>query len=339
VKRLLLITTLLAMCGIALGQDHNFSQFYELPLMRNPALAGIFDCNFRVKSVYRSQWQSVTVPYQTAGLSAEMKLPAGSDDWHTLGLQVIYDVAGDSRFKRIEVLPVYTLHIKVAEENYVSAGIMAGPVNSQFDASKLYWDDQFVNGAFSPANPTQQLLKSTAKNYFELALGAAFTRPLGELGSLYVGVSGYHLNKPQVSFDVANNNKLQPRYGFNAGLTVPSGARNAFTFYTDAFLQGGHQQGMFGGLYTLSLADEYYDDINKSSLHLGGVYRWNDAFIPVVKLDYGQLSFGLSYDVNVSKLKTASQSRGGFEFTLSYRNCSIGGNNNDLPCPKFGKVF
>ena len=62
--------------GIA--QDQNFSQFFELPLMRNPALGGIFDCNFRVKSVFRKQWQSVTVPYQTAAVSMEMKLPSGT---------------------------------------------------------------------------------------------------------------------------------------------------------------------------------------------------------------------------------------------------------------------
>lgn len=338
-KKFILITIFLIL-GIpgAKSQDHNFSQFYELPLMRNPALAGIFDCNFRVKSVYRSQWQSVTVPYQTAGLSAEMKFPAGSDDWHTFALQVIYDVAGDSRFKRIEVLPVYTLHIKVAEDNYVSFGAMAGPVNNQFDASRLYWDDQFVNNQFSPANPTQQLLKNTMKNYFEGALGAAFSRPFGKLGNLYVGVSGYHLTRPIVSFNASNESRLQPRYALNAGLTVPS-VNNAITFYADAFTQGGNRQAMIGGFYTFSLADQYYDDVNKSSLHLGGIYRWADAFIPVIKLDYSQFSFGLSYDVNISHLKTASQSRGGFEFTLSYRNCSIGGSRNDLPCPKFGRIF
>ena len=71
-----------AFSGIA--QDQNFSQFYELPLMRNPALGGIFDCNLRVKSVFRKQWQSVTVPYQTAAVSMEMKLPSNTGNWHNL---------------------------------------------------------------------------------------------------------------------------------------------------------------------------------------------------------------------------------------------------------------
>ena len=121
---------------------------------------------------------------------------------------------------------------------------------------------------------------------------------------------------------------------------MPSGARDAFTLYGNGFWQGGNQMTVFGGFYAISLANEYYDDQNKTSLHLGGVYRWNDAFIPVIKLDYSQFSFGLSYDMNMSKLKTASQGRGGFEFTISYRNCSIGADRSSgLPCPKFGSNF
>ncbi len=39
-------------------QDINFSQFYELPLLRNPALAGIFNGNVRFTAAYRNQWES-----------------------------------------------------------------------------------------------------------------------------------------------------------------------------------------------------------------------------------------------------------------------------------------
>jgi type IX secretion system PorP/SprF family membrane protein len=339
-KKLVILIISIVAGTKSFSQDYNFSQFYELPLMRNPALAGIFDCNFRMKSVYRNQWQSVTVPYRTAAISAEMKFSAGGGNWHSLGTQVVYDIAGDSKLKKIQVLPVYTFHLEVAEDNYLSLGMMGGPVNTQFDPSKLTWDDQFVNGQYMATNPTRQLIRNSSRNYMELATGLAFSRPFGELGSMYIGASLYHVNRPMVSFFGGNNDKLDRRLGLSGGITVPSGAADALTFYGDAFFQGGHRQGMFGAMYTIALANEYYDDVNKTSLHLGGVYRWNDAIIPVLKLDFSQLSLGLSYDVNISKLKTASQSRGGFELTLSYRNCSIGAEQtNGLPCPKFGSIF
>lgn len=195
-------------CGFARSQDLNFSQFHEQPLLRNPALAGIFDCNFRVKSVYRNQWQSVTVPYRTAGLSAEMKFPGNNGNWHNFGLQVMYDVAGDSKLTRIMVLPAYSYHLQLAADNYLSFGVLGGPVESRFDVSKLTWDDQFVNGQYSPTNPTRQLIKNTNKTYFDLAVGLVFSRPVGDLGDGYIGASMYHANRPVVSFDAGNNNRI-----------------------------------------------------------------------------------------------------------------------------------
>ena len=338
-KKYTFLIALLGWWGYVNSQDLNFSQFYEQPMLRNPALGGIFDCNFRVKSVFRNQWQSVTVPYRTVGVSAEMKFPGNGGSWHNLGLQIMYDVAGDSRLRRTMVLPGYSYHLQLAEQNYLSLGVMGGPVSSQFDPSKLTWDDQFVNGQYSPANPTSQVIKNASRTYAELAMGLVFSRPLGELGDLYFGASMFHINRPVVSFEAAQNNRLDRKYGINGGLTAPSGGRNAVTLYGDAFVQGGHRQVMLGSFYTFSLANEYYDDKNKTSIHFGAVYRWDDAFIPVVKLDLSQFSFGLSYDVNMSKLKTASQSRGGFELTLSYRNCSVGADRSGLPCPKFGSIF
>jgi len=35
-------------------------------------------------------------------------------------------------------------------------------------------------------------------------------------------------------------------------------------------------------------------------------------------LDYGNFHFGVSYDLNLSSLKVASNKRGGFEFSLIY---------------------
>jgi hypothetical protein len=62
------------------AQDIHFSQFSETPLLRNPALAGIFSGDVRVQGVFRNQWNSVTVPYQTSSLNAEYKLPVGNGD-------------------------------------------------------------------------------------------------------------------------------------------------------------------------------------------------------------------------------------------------------------------
>jgi|SRR5665647_2487342 len=88
---------LIIFCGLNVNvchsQDINFSQFYELPLLRNPALAGIFAGDIRITAGYRNQWQSVTTPYQTQALGTEFKFSLGqnSNDFLTLGLQLTND--------------------------------------------------------------------------------------------------------------------------------------------------------------------------------------------------------------------------------------------------------
>jgi predicted porin len=59
----------------------------------------------------------------------------------------------------------------------------------------------------------------------------------------------------------------------------------------------------------------------------------NDAVIPYVGLEFGGFRLGASYDVNISSLKTASQSRGGIEISLIYINFPVG--NKGIPCPRF----
>ena len=65
--------------------------------------------------------------------------------------------------------------------------------------------------------------------------------------------------------------------------------------------------------------------------------RLNDAFIPVVKLDYHPFSVSLSYDVNISQLKTSSHGRGGFEVGISYIGFTNRDNSviNATLCPRF----
>jgi type IX secretion system PorP/SprF family membrane protein len=321
-KRILFFLLLVTTSGLH-AQDFSFSQFYEKPLLRNPSLAGVFDGDIRVSGIFRNQWQSVTVPYQTSAASAEVKFGiGGANDYLTAGLQMTNDVAGDIKLKRTQLLPVINFHKSLNEDydSYLSLAFMAGSVSSQFDATKLQLDDQFQNGAFNPNNPTQQVFKNTSVNYMDLAAGLTYSMGFGEMNSntFYVGASIFHLNKAKVGF-YANNETttLQQKFTLNTGLTTQTGEYNRLVFFVDYYKQGGNYQVMGGGLYGIDLL-QHYDSDEKITLYAGGFYRWKDALVPVIKLNLYRLNIGLSYDVNTSQLKTASQSRGGFEVSASY---------------------
>ena len=72
--------------------------------------------------------------------------------------------------------------------------------------------------------------------------------------------------------------------------------------------------------YILKQASKYTKFVKGSALSIGGHFRIGDAFIPSVLLEIANFAVGMSYDINVSSLKVASSSKGGFEISLRYTN-------------------
>lgn len=332
----LILFSLLHCVGNVAGQDINFSQFSEVPLVRNPALAGVFEGDYRVTSVFRSQWQSITTGFKTLGLGLEYKRPMGinSHDYFTIGLQVTNDLAGDSRLSRLQVFPVFNYHksLNSEKDTYLSAGITGGPVMQRFDPSKLTFDDQFVNGSYSPTNPTQQVFTNNSFTFWDLTAGVNFSSSIGESTRYYFGVGYFHLTRPKVAFQKQYDIKLNPKWMLNAGLSTNISDANKLIFYADYFMQGGSRQ-VQGGLL---LNHDFTEQTNKTAITGGLFYRYQDAIVPVAQIEYSQMLLGISYDVNISKLKSASQLRGAYEITLSYKGFRNKSTEADKTrCPTF----
>lgn len=304
----------------ASSQDINFSQFYELPLLRNPAFAGLFKGDFRVTAAFRDQWRSVTTPYVSQALSIDTKFSVkeSSDNYIAIGLQITNDIAGDSRLGKTQFLPVITFHKSLNSENdtYLSLGFMGGFVQQRFDITKLAFDDQFVNGAYSSTHPTNQSFAKTSLTYLDGGIGLAFSSVFADNVMYYVGGSYFHFGRPKVAFGKDQDIKLNEKLMINAGMSVPTGDNDQVILYADFFTQGGNRQSQGGFMYK---HDFLQDDDDAVSISAGSFFRWNDAVIPVVKFDLYNLAFGITYDVNISKLNIASKMRGGLEATLSYR--------------------
>ncbi len=319
---LIIILCSLSFSHTGLGQDFHFSQFYEMPVLRNPALAGVFKGDLRIAAIHRSQWQSVTVPFQTSAACIEYKLPVFNfNDYITIGAQVVQDVAGDISLKRTQLFPVLNFHksLSADEDNYLSLAFMGGPVSSQFDPTQAKLDDQFVNGSYSSGNASSQVFGSTGFTYWDASTGLSYSSGFGYESKYYIGVGYFHFLKPRINF-FGNNSEtfLNPKMVFNFGINTPTSDNSRLIGFADYFAQGGNRQFLGGALYETDLV-QYYDDEEIVSLAFGGFYRWSDAIIPVIRLRYFKWNIGISYDANVSKLKTASQMRGGFELTASFR--------------------
>ena len=321
-KRNLLLLIVLFSCVAARSQDLTFSQFYEQPLLRNPALAGVFTGDLRVSMAYRDQWGSITVPFRTSSLSIEHKIPIGQhNDVVTIGTQMTMDVAGDIHLKRTQVMPVINFHKSLDEEKdtYLSLAFMGGAVSSQFDATQLKMGDQYVGGSFNAANPTAQTFSATGYSYWDLSTGLCFSTAFNKDTRFYIAAGLSHFLKPTIKSLATTSNAdfLASRISFNVGVSGTMGERGRYIGFADYMMQNGNRQALAGALLGLQVTE--YDNEEAPVVYIGSFIRWGDAVIPVVKMDMSHVSIGISYDVNVSKLNVASNWRGGLEVTASYR--------------------
>jgi hypothetical protein len=74
-----------------------------------------------------------------------------------------------------------------------------------------------------------------------------------------------------------------------------------------------------------------------SNFYIGAYYRTHqDAVILSTGIDFKNLQLGLSYDINMSDLSVASNSKGGVEISLSYFGCiETVQRSRIIDCPRF----
>ncbi len=322
------------------SQDIHFSQFFETPLLRNPALAGLFAGDLRIQAVYRTQWQSVTVPYQTTSLNGEYKLPIGkSEDFLTVGGQILYDKAGSVAMTSTHVLPAANYHKSLSADRnmYLSLGFMGGFVQRRLDRSKVTTNSQFDGSGYNGSLSDGENFTNPSYSYFDGTAGMSFNTQLGENkdDNLYVGIAYHHFNKPSgISFYGNTKLEMTPKWVYSAGIRMNASENSYVTFQGDYVTQGPSTQIIGGVMYTYKL-----DDIDepKYLIHGGAVLRWKDAFIPVAKLEMRPLAISVSYDANISQLSAATNGRGGFEMALTYQKFINRDNTSKeaVRCPRF----
>jgi len=338
--RLCIIAGLIISCYQVKSQDIHFSQIFETPLLRNPALAGLFQGDVRIQSVYRTQWNSVTVPYRTGSLDGEAKLPIGkANDYLTLGAQFLYDKAGTVALTATHILPTINYHKSLSDEknSYLSLGFIGGWVQRSIDRSKMTTNSQFDGVNYNENLSNGEYFTSGSYSYFDAGVGMSYNTQLGENpdNNIYIGVAYHHFNKPKkLSFYTDNSVEGTPKIVGSAGIRMNMTDKAYFTIQADYSKQGPYTETVAGALYTWKFGE---GDNPPFAFHTGAYLRWKDALIPVAKLQAKSIAIALSYDANISPLRIASTGRGGFEISLTYQKFFDRYNSTKeaIRCPRF----
>lgn len=335
-KRKLLSACFALLCSWSLyAQDPHFSQFFASPLTLNPALTGRFVGDFRIAGNYRNQWPTINNAYTTFSLSADkgiMKKRIPENDVWGLGLMAYADEQADGVLKNTFYSLSTAYHKGIDEEglHQISAGFQATYAQKRLNTANLKFEDQLRSDGFTGITNEIFDPRQLNINYFDINAGVLYSGVAGSATDYYMGASMYHINQPRETFTGAQF-QLQPRFTLHGGLATPVGAST--TLHTSAIYQnqGGAYEAVLGGALGFNINNDM--EFNPATFYAGSWLRWKDALIPYIGLEWSNFRFGASYDVNISNLRTVSNSQGGFEISLIY----IGRKNTEqgIRCPKF----
>jgi type IX secretion system PorP/SprF family membrane protein len=332
-KKTLLLVSLIASVITTQAQDPHFSQFFASPLTLNPAFTGKFDGEWRLAANHRDQWPSIPKAYVTTTASFDVgilksRIPKG--DVFGIGVSGLSDQSADAALKLNYGSLSLSYHKALDEEGYntIGAGFQATYSSAILDKNKLTFEDQLTQNGFT--NPTQeQFTNGTSQNYTDINAGVLYSGSSNGVNNYYLGLSLYHINKPNLSF-IDKTWNLASRLSFHGGGSFPLNDNlmvNASAIYQ---MQNKASEVVFGAALSALLNG---DETNPTNVYFGSWMRLNDAIIPYVGIEINGLRIGASYDVNTSSLKSATASRGGSEFSLIYIKRK--GEVKGIPCPKF----
>jgi type IX secretion system PorP/SprF family membrane protein len=341
-KNFTIASSLLILSGTAcLGQDIHFSQFYEAPTMMNPALTGVYHAT-RASAHYKDQWRSVTVPYTTVGGSFEMRF--NTNEWERIssrtevyklarkrvsgGFSFFSDKAGDGNMGLTQLQLSVSSSIPVSARSVLVGGLAGGITQRSINYSKLIFPTQY-NGTGYDSNAESGENFSGGNSYYgDFAGGLVWSYKKGETSirgndqtKVTLGLSVFHFNKPKYSYLSSGSERLFARFMIHG--QFEKGIDNTNVSLVPAFmfaLQGPTKELLAGGMVKFKLKEDtkYTGYIKGSNFCLGAYYRNRDAVIAQVMMEFGSYGIGFSYDLNVSKLNTASGGRGGFEVMIKY---------------------
>jgi len=331
-----ILTFFLILLGYGLrAQDIHFSQFNGSLLNMTPGFTGFYDGDYRVGAIYRSQWQSVPVRYNTISLQAEKVISPLKLQKDLIGVGLLFnsDRAGDARYGSTQAYLSGSYIIKSFQDTSIrlSLGLSAGWSQVGFDYSKMNFDSQYDGEAFNNGLGTNERFNWIVRNYFDLNAGFALQKKFLNRSTLGFGFGFFHLTRPNYSFNGSGESRLD--FKFTNVITYSKILNVKVDVLAEAMLsfQGRYREIM------PHVALKYFFDRSENKAVLGGLsLRTKDALI--VRFGYSNklMNAGISYDINLSRFTAATNRRGGFEiFLIQIINSQPAFVAKKRPCPTF----
>jgi type IX secretion system PorP/SprF family membrane protein len=315
------------------AQDIHFSQYNLTPMLINPAQAGAYK-NFEVIANYKTQWTSISPnAYKTMMFTYDgrMMQKKWKTKWLATGFNIYNDKAGDGKMATMQATASIGVHTMLNDKNTLGGCLFGGYAQRSIDYSNLTWDQQYQNGSYSASNLSgEEALQIKNKfGYPDFGMGILYQYNKGQMYStandmvvVHAGLALFHLNNPQYSY-YSSSDKLYTKIVGHADVLIGIKSTNFSLMPGFIYMRQGPAAEIYPGCffrYMLRQQSQFTGYVKGAAIMIGTHLRVGDAFIPSIQLEVAEYTLGISYDMNVSGLKTATSGKGGFEISLRYGN-------------------
>lgn len=315
------------------AQDLHFSQYFNAPLLVNPANTGFIpDGDYRIGMNYRQQWANLGNPYKTFSAFGDVQVFGDrfENGWIGIGGALLKDVAGAGDLSTTRAFGSVAYHQAIGLGSLVSAGFNVGWINKRIDMTKLTFDNQWNGKFFDVSAPSGEPFVANQVNYFSLQAGLNYAYFPNENTYVNVGFSASNINRPRESF-------------FSDGLVDTRIATRYTTFLNGSF-RTGEVWILNPNVYVSKMATAWevvaggnaqrnLSGDGSTQLILGAYYRVNDAVIPMIGFQQNGYRLTFSFDATSSSLKNYNQSQGAYELSIVKQGLISKGKSKDLRCP------
>jgi type IX secretion system PorP/SprF family membrane protein len=317
--RSILLALSMMICSLAgFGQDLHFSQYFNAPLLVNPANTGFNpDFDYRVGGNYRKQWATIiTNPYKTMSVWGDVQLFNERFDnaWVGVGGALMKDAAGSGNLSATKAYASVAYHQVVGLNSLVSLGFNAGYVSKSIDFTKLTFDDQWNGKFFDVVAPSGENFSTNHQGYFDLQVGMNYALFPSDNAYLNVGISALHINRPHESFFASSKTSTLVPVRYTLFLNGVFKLNDRWIFSSNAYISRMSTEAseyMIGGLANYNLSGDGNTQL------LGGLYyRVGDAIAPTLGFQLNNLKLTFNYDATMGDLGQYNASRGAYEMSI-----------------------
>ena len=327
--------------NIVSGQSMHFSQYYNAPLLLNPANTALMpDNDFRLGANYRNQWAVIPVPYNTYSAFGDFKIGGhrhdrGHNNWLGIGGAIFNDVAGNGNLSLMEIQGDIAYHLHMGEHALLSLGFSAASVQRSVNYDKLTFDMQWDGEQFNTTYPNGEKMAGLVKtNYTTVGSGINLAMFPNENIFMQFSAGVLNINQPNESF---YNQKNVVAYRPIGSIDMLFKAGGSLIINPSMYVttQSGASEIVAGNLFRVHVAGT--DINNNEELILGLFYRLNDAIIGTAGYTFGNLQFMVSYDFTTSGLTPYDGSYGAMEFSIIFKGNYYKTENATTmyTCPRF----